>query len=249
MNLQGYYTRTHLEPGEVVVNATIPCEDGDRWKGRSQRKTAILAAGRETVVDFHFPVAMAVVEGVVTDGGTPAPEGFVLAGLSVGDTFEHFQASCDDGGSYRFDGLPAGQAVFRVFPSERGAAVVIEHVLAEGASVRLDVDFADHIRTARIEGIVDGFQAAGATLAYLHLGTPDTGVMQGHGFFGETTAICHVRIQDDGTFIMDGLSKGAYTVEVINYGELGSRIRTPRNTFRVVHVEDGQTASVRLPMP
>ncbi len=244
----GKYSIERVPEGTVRVFALIRQKDSSH----SARRQAIVAKGEVTTVDFALAGGTATVEGFVTKDGKPvtgATIGVSVAGPS--GIVEGFGGQADKRGHYRLEGVVVGDAVLRASYQTPDKGIRFRSALvdvSDGQVTRHDVEFTGG---AAIAGTVSWENAAYQ---------PNVAVFRGdlqidsvdHDFWwdNEQVYIGGGVVQPDGTFHMDEIEPGEYTVLAFA-GVSGTPQNVPNTRIATEHVQvaDGGEVSVNLTLP
>lgn len=267
-NPGGYRIYAHQMTGGAGVNASVKADGSYRISGlpsgevrvmaahgqnrAQQSRTAVVAEGQVTRVDFDF-AATGLIEGLVTLGGGPPPSDCMIAArisTDVGDAFAHCKP--DENGWYQLKDVTPGAGTISVSIEQMNKSVAIEVVA--GAVVRQD--FAFEI-PARIEGAVTGFRAGELVYAGLITGEArieNPTVAQVEELMGRLAAQSDVAA--DGTFTMAAPEAGRFTLVAVamsreqQQGESEAAVLArSRFASQVIDLRAGETATINLRLP
>jgi len=242
----GTYTLDGLANGEYMISAYLPNPDRSQ-RSRSMRRPAVVAAEQMTVVDFDFMPADSAVEGVITVGGGPPERASVEATIiqeeSGGEERLYVQAD-PASGAYRLEPIAAGVVELRVRAGGRTKIVPID--VPAGQVVHLDIAFG---KSGSVGGTVVGDVTGG--------GENGVGVLAGRIEPPSTLSITELmgyqqlmiedaRIEDDGSYRIEGLEAGLYTLVAYCLPSGGEESPVVRYGLAYVTVEEGVEATADI---
>jgi hypothetical protein len=136
----GSYEIAGLAPGAVEVKAAL-----DGFTRTSARRIAI-ASGSVATLDIDVPAGDSVLEGTVTEGGSPPAIAVVFLDIHTSSGEEGYRVRAESSGAFRFAGLPAGEAKLTAHVAGGPSAGstrsrTIEFDIAAGSAERRDVEF------------------------------------------------------------------------------------------------------------
>jgi len=239
----GTYEIAGLAPGEVQVSVDFGISDKILQSGAGSRriaKDALIAEGQTTVVDFDFGAADASLEGGVSIKGLPTQ--FVIPYLSITTPVGNqetlsFPPLQTGSGTYRLEGLPAGQADLRVCATSESGEKRTAHyslTLEEGQAHLFDIDFTGG---STVEGNVSGLTAGEQCTLYLYSNrrvSPEEldkmlRTMNSLGGNADARTI----VGADGSFRVQGLDAGDYTAVAFAAGAQSASLRHTVSTINL----------------
>lgn len=239
----GHYFIEHVPAGQVSVQASTDST-------HQITHDVTVENGSGVAVDFDFPGAYAVVEGSVTIGDQPVSAGKVTARVSGPSGEERLTASIE-AGSYHIENVPAGHVVLDVeVRLSTGAQQRSEAELeaGEGEIIRRDFSF-DSV--SGIKGLVKGMNADENGIVVALQGEYDLSEMSADLFFQfQSLIVAQKPIGRDGSYRLDGLPPGSYTIAVVTLPQgtamVPEALASARGTSRTVTIPEGQDVEVNL---
>ncbi len=257
----GAYRLMGVLPGDVMVNAHLNLGEGGVMNQRSQSRPARVEEGQVTVVDFHFDEADAAIEGYVTRNGvaTSAHVNALAAASEAGGgpPSEQHMAQADAQGFYRIDNIPSGTyrlMVAAFSPESPGVQRSVTVVAESGKVTRCDVELSGG---ARVVGTVEGMETGetGHVMAVAGSATlPDSPTIESFQHLSMST-VAGAALGPDGTFRIEGLEPGEYTVmavvmpEAAGVTDLNDLFSLMRIASEEVTVDESGEVSVQLSLP
>ncbi len=244
----GTYTIKGIPEGDVIV--VVNLRQGD--SNRSANQAAIVAEDQVTVVDFDFAGGNATIEGYVTMGGQPVPQGQVSVSVTgATGAVENFSSQVDGNGFYRIEGMTAGAATLRVAyqaSENEWQTRTVQVNAVDGRVVQQDVDVN---AGATIAGTVSGASQEGRTFVVIVSGKMQiTTIDQSFWMANQQLVVGNAMVQPDGSFRVGGLSPGDYTVVAVGFaGDPTPDMSNARVGTQYVSVSGDGEFSARLTLP
>ncbi len=224
---RGVYKFAHLRSGRYSPVCFLHEDDGESAP-RKLTVDAILEDEKTTVANFEFREWNASLEGRILFNGQPAQDAYVEAVCRTEDEArESFQERADADGYYRFDILPSGTldvAIrMRVGTAELQRTTVIE--IPAGVVTTRDFAFGG---AGAISGYCLGLDEHGGQRN--RISKPEVVLLKGDicdslaevGLLGtemmtnmDAALHAYQEVAEDGSFRMDNLEEGAYTVILV----------------------------------
>ena len=243
---QGHYVLGNLAVGDISLEVRDSGSDEDSPLAEWEMASAIVEAGRTTVVNFDLPLAQSVIQGVVLIEGQPPERG---AGVSAAITCDYGRHSVSTDvqpdGSYRIERLPAGAVTLQVAASAAGGRYrrrSIEIELGEAQTLQSDFLFS---AACAVYGTVAGILAGEETAAVMALADFPSSAEEltfqdvidlSHKSAGECS------VSPDGAFRMVGLEPGSYTILAVAFkGNMAFRGGAEQQIPQVI--DDGDVAA------
>lgn len=235
-NAAGKFSISGLVAGQYDVGAHLPNEIAD---GHSQRMDAVaeIEPGKITFVALAFRPATASITVRVTMNGAPVTGCEVRGVIGTDGGDKNFNATADTDGVFRSERLPPGAAYVEVIANQAGGPLkrALTFTLRDGANAEHTVDFDAQIGiTGKITTLTDGEHAEVIVVA----GKADADLNNAE----ELLAVRHMasgvaEVNEDGTFRVEGLEPGDYTVIAVAFNpddDAGNPLDTMRLTKEAV---------------
>ena len=246
---EGRYTIAGIGLGLVDVLA--------KWKGPDSnappqrlRRQAEIAAGGTTVVDFHFPEGVAVLEGNITSNSEAVAFAEIQGTVATDEGQSSFSFTARDDGFFRIENIVPGTAWVRVTAragqAERQQSFAIE--LREGETAYHEVSFDT---ASGVEGQVSNLAPGevGQVLVLPGHESVDTSTFEA---ILELDGIKSGESEIDGTgrFTIIGLEPGLYTIIALVFSEDADTGAGAMGSVRIavqpITVPETSTASATL---
>jgi hypothetical protein len=220
----GVYEIAHLEPGRQTARVLLQSDDNE-VPSRKLSVDVVLEDEATTVANFNFREWDASLEGQVLFNGDPFQGAYVnVTGRTPDSARESFSEKVDANGHYHFEALPSGVldvsvgGTYKGTTSYRGPTTAIE--IPAGFVTTKDFSLGG-------SGVVTGYclglkKYDGADTEVMLL-TPDISALLDEGGWaemgvtlnrGSSPASCR-KIAEDGSFLIQGLEPGDYTILVL----------------------------------
>lgn len=244
---EGRYTLERLHPGEVKVTAIAGRDNG---VPRHMAKNAVVEEGKVTYVDFDFK-ASARIEGTVLIGDRPAVDCPVhIAVDTIEGSWEEAETQTDDAGHYRFVSVPAGSVTLKAYgdPEASGPPGIYTFEAPAHVVTRQDV----HLATGgAIAGTVSNIRPEEQAAIIIVEGLIEIDHVDAEflGLF-DKLAVAQADLDAGGSFRVDGLQPGTYTVLAgawdTAYGSDEEIVNHGRYATAVVEVSEGSESLIDL---
>ncbi len=215
----GKYHFSDLPPGEITLSVS-----GALTQSYRVNQLADVIAGETATVDFDLGSGSASIEGTITRDGVPVRDARIYLKVSNGSSApERATARTDANGAYRIENLQPGAASmtvgFHVEGQERGE-YAYQIQLEDRKTLRYDVDLGVG---AQILGNVEGIQVGWEVVVILVRGTVQVRDADEFDDVAENAdAITELDVGEDGTFQINEIQEGEYTVVVVAWPEDGT---------------------------
>jgi hypothetical protein len=243
----GRETLTDLPEGLVGVVAYFPVEQ-QQFPQRVIVDT-IIEPGKTAQIVIDYKPGTATLEGVVGLGEQTATGGYLDLSIAEGNRKEPSRVQVGSDGTYRFEGLPPGEASIKVAATfgEIWRTQLISVSIADGSHQQVDIDFGN---SGTLQGVVSGMpvDAIGFAIALhgehvIEENTPDLIRSINHFIVGRA------QFEADGAYLIEGISPGRHTLLVsVAGGEDSGLAEGPRVVTAVVEVVDGETTTTDFDM-
>lgn len=212
---KGQFSIGGLSAGPYEVLASAP--DEDSGVERRLTATAEVEPGKITFVTLAFAPASASVTVRVTMNGAPLTDGEVHGVIGTGNGDQHFGGSLTGEGTYRAERLPGGAAYVEVVANQASGPLkrAITFALRDGEDSQQAIAFDSQIGiTGRVTTLAEGEHAE----VIVVVGTVDADLNKAE----ELLAVRHMasgvaEVKEDGTFRVEGLEPGDYTVIAVAF--------------------------------
>ncbi len=210
---EGAYRFDHLPAGEARVSVRLE-QDSSGMQSESLDRLAEIQDGEVTVVDFDLEAGSGIEGQVLLDGVPLAQTAVYITVETLDGAVQEFSTQTDFSGNYAFEAIPPGMAAVRVLRQHAEDAwnAAIRRVdVAPEEVVRCDVHLTSQGATldGQLVGIGPGESAYVAILqGELNIQAP------AYDAIAQISAVkvAEPEVRFDGTFYVEGLEPGAYTV-------------------------------------
>lgn len=244
----GAYEFTTLEPEQIVVHAYLKTGD-DESKPRRMRVDVLIEDEQTTVVNFDFPEWDATLEGQVLFNGYPVQNtSMSVVSRSVSGAAESFQGKTDSEGFYRFEALPSGvlevAVEVEVGATEHARRTTLE--IPAGYVTTRDFSFGGTGVVAGYGTGLDRYDHSAILLLAPKFSSLLT-EMGIHQLFDrpdiETLFVAGTELAKDGSFRLEGLEAGSYTLLALVNASLSGHVNY---TYMSVTVSDSHETHIVL---
>jgi hypothetical protein len=243
-NTDGVVTIKDIVPGPVRVEARLSSE-------RSLMREIVLSPGEMAETQFDFVPADAVIEGRVTVLGEPPAHAELELHVDTDAGSEVLRTNTKTDGSYRFGGIPSGIATMVV--AARG-----ENNSWFRRARRYDIPIASR-NTTTYDVSLTGIAGVNGSVVSQKYPEVYLTVLEGQFSLEQAKAelskgdspiseASYVALQEDGSFTVENLEPGTYTI----VGAYRSKSDWDIRDFfasATVHAENGSVAAVELVSP
>ena len=210
----GAFTLSKASEGTVQITVHLSNTENSRRRGRSKTRSAEVAEGKTTVVDFDFPGGNASIEGAITVAGQPPKHAWVNASISsVSDGGpEVFDAEVGADGHYRLDNLPVGTVTVNIFGEGQGSSLIrqISQVrTVDGQVTRLDSDLNEG---ASISGALGGVDKGETGIVVALHGNITVSQVNMAFFAANQRVLAGQAGAQNGAYKITNLAPGRYTI-------------------------------------
>jgi RNA polymerase sigma factor (sigma-70 family) len=243
---QGRFRVENVMPGDVKVNAWMPRGKGVR-DSQWQNTVVAVAEGEVGRVDFDFRKRSSRIEGVVTYLGEPIRHPQVSVGMTTGDVSEQFAVTVAEGGFYRTQDLPPGEATLRVrgfLMREGSLSRTIPITVGANSVITYDVDFSG---TGTVTGTLDGLRMSEAVTMKLLAGNLPIPADLEENQADNPVSVGNPH-HEDGRFVMRGVEPGTYTLRAVSGLSHAFSDAPIRVVQEVVTVAEGESVEITLHM-
>lgn len=249
----GVYEFTHLTPGFRSPEAFLRADDNEATP-RKMSMDVILEDEQTTVANFDFCAWDASLEGQVLFNGAPLEAAWIhVVSRTLDNAEESFSAESDANGYYWFDALPAGLLEVQVSCTYNGTELHKKETTIDvraGHVTTRDFSFAG---TGVVTGYCLGLGEYDGDDESVLLIYPDISDMLAEGGWAEMGAIlaeesslgAEQKLAEDGSFRLEGLQAGTYTIMVMTMPHTLSFDHFSY-VYRSVTVSDSQETHVTL---
>jgi len=224
----GGYRFTGVEAGTTSVGARVNLEGEEQGGGqRFLTRTAEVAEGYTTQVDFHFTDAQTL-EGFVTRDGVAQGNIRITLSMESPEGTLGYHSFTDGDGYYRFDGISQGTASISAVQGTTHIVRTVEIPAGQASPVRVDLEL---LSGTTVTGHVRGLEQAAGAGVMIFEGDLDLQADTLEEFTNLLAAhMSDVRgssqVHPDGHFELSGVAPGRYTVLVVEPADAAA------NTFR-----------------
>ena len=245
---QGHYAIENLSFGEVELEVD-EAEAGGTRQTECTRAVAYVEPGQTTVVNFDLPLAQSVIQGVVLFEGQPPEDAAVWVNLVSEYGPYYVKVSPNPDGAYRVEHLPAGGGTLtaRIASPQGTLRRSVEIALGESQTVQNDFLFsAACVVSGAVTGVLAGEYAEVAAMTEFPSPASVLTLEDLLNMGNNVASDCPV--SPEGTFRLEGLEPGSYTIVAIVLGAQGEQRGMPqfRTARRQVILVAGTEIQVNL---
>ncbi len=212
----GQYSIAGIPPGEV--EAIVKAEAGPGAGSIRMQRRAIVEAEGVTTIDFRLPATLGTIVGTVTAGGAPAASAQVKVTVVSGNGDAILSADAQEDGSYEIRNVPPGDAwIEATATTEKDVEFrkTRELTVAEGEHISQSFDFDSELG---IHGKILNLRPGDTCEVVALRGNVTVDVTDPAGFLElENLTAGRVTADEGGTYSLEGLEAGAYTVAAIAF--------------------------------
>ncbi|MCC6794520.1 MAG: carboxypeptidase regulatory-like domain-containing protein [Candidatus Hydrogenedentes bacterium] len=237
VNETGQFSISGLPAGNYDLFADIPNDDGGFDSDKQMSASAEVEVGKITFVTLAFQPATASITVRVTMSDAPMTDAAVRGVIGTDGGDKNFTATADTDGVYRAERLPPGAAYVEVIANQPSGPLkrALTFPLRDGEDAQHVVDFDAQVAiTGKITTLAEGEHAEVIVVA----GKTDADLNNAE----ELLAVRHMasgvaEMNEDGTFRVEGLEPGDYTVIAVVFNpddDAGNPLDTMRLTKEAV---------------
>jgi RNA polymerase sigma-70 factor (ECF subfamily) len=241
----GHYLVENVRPGDTYIAAILPKSNPKEVRGRLQRQQVSVQEGEVTRADFSFEPADASIHGTITTLGQRAESPQIR--------FEHEKDGVEESlipgpqsADYDSGPLPAGEIDMRVSVRTPGGTLLTQKLavdVAPGESAIKDIDFEGK---AVISGEITGLhERENATVAAFVGDNPlppgDSPLL--NSLLANAVAMCQAK---DGTYRLEGLTPGTYTIRALPSGWTNETGGTYRAGSAVIAITGDEETALHM---
>ncbi len=213
----GKFSIMGLPTGNYEVHAILPNDDGGFDSEKQMASAAEVETGKITFITLAFQSATSSVAVRVTMNGATLTDVEVRGVIGTDGGDKNFRANVNEEGIYRAERLPAGAAYVEVIANQPSGPLkrALTFTLRDGEDAQHVVDFDAQVGiTGKITTLAEGEHAEVIVIA----GKVDADL----GKAEELLAVRHMasgvaEVKEDGTFRVEGLEPGDYTVIAVAF--------------------------------
>ncbi len=243
---QGLCTLKHLALGTHIVKISLRNEN-TTWFHTKKIPIEVIP-GDCTPQQVHFSSGTAVVEGVITENGQPVQQGHVSV-IQENDTlFFRKNAEIEADGRYRIEGVPAGPYEWlAMIPRETMSLYKRTHItFSDNENATINHDFTGR---AAIQGHVTGMKPIENVYISLYNGVVPLEQLDGNPISVDFLTCAYASVEPDGSFAMDHLLPGTYTLAVHAHERVSMGQPKERKTVLTLELSDDATTPAELTLP
>lgn len=245
-NAQGLCTLKHLALGNHIIEISLKSERKQSFQ--TKKIPVIVVPGDSEPLQVHFSSGTASVEGLITENGQPVQEGRVSVHLENDSDDFHTSVEIEPGGRYQIDELPAGQCQWTASIHQTTCSLYKTTMITLAGNERVTGNH-DFTGNAGIQGHVLGIKPLDYVSVSIYEGVIPPSQIDTNLVHLEVHSCAYASVESDGSFIIDHLLPGTYTLAVRAREQTYRRNTEERSAVSTVELTNDAVTPAEITLP